>query len=101
MGKTYSPQAIRWVDSSRIPTGWSDVRELSNVGFKEITTVGFVVDEDDEKVVISHTMSINGPAVFTYDAFIIPKGCIVKRSDLVRDEIDYEVEDDSDSENDK
>ena len=61
---------IKWVDSSSHNIGWHDDDDFELVG---ITTIGFVVSEDDEKVVVSHCYTDND---FHYDAFIIPRGCI-------------------------
>jgi len=61
---------ITWVDSSSHHLGWTDETDLDIV---PIISVGFLVDDNEESYVISHSIGFNG---LHFDAFVIPKGCV-------------------------
>ena len=66
---------IEWEDSTARHIGWHDPYPNGNGEYEptKITTVGWVVEEDEKSLSISHTISTDGMA---YDSFVIPKGCI-------------------------
>ena len=69
--------AVKWVDSTNYSYGWTRY-STTDVSIREITTCGILIDEDDDKIVLSHSKS-TVPNDIYYDLFTIPKGCIIER----------------------
>ena len=74
---------IRWIDSTRNACGWTTSNDIDLI---EIETIGFCVEEDDEKYTITSTVGSEGDF---FDAFMIPKGCVKEVHTI------YEKEDNS------
>lgn len=66
---------IRWVDSVRLDSSWAKVPD--NYTVSTVDTVGFVVREDDEAVVVAQ--SVDPANDMICGAMAIPKVAIVKR----------------------
>lgn len=82
---------VKWIDSTHFSLGWNR-DDLEKLNAQEIETVGYLVNENDRYINISHSRGGEGTGYVTYDAYLIPKGCIVERTDLVQP-IKEEVED--------
>jgi len=66
------PALVEWRDATNVSIGWHDgVEDHLDT---RIQTIGFVIGEDEMNVVISHSLGDTG---LSFDAFIIPKGCII------------------------
>ena len=75
-------ELIEWYDAHS-NTGW-DTREAYEDGFEidlTISSVGHIVAESDARVVLLQSYSISKPILYDV-SLIIPKGCIVKRTQL-------------------
>ena len=48
--------AVKWVDSTNYSYGWTRY-STTDVSIREITTCGILIDEDDDKIVLSHSKS--------------------------------------------
>ena len=67
---------VKWVDSTNHMFGWNYFRDeevAEQVQLKPILTCGFLVYEDDDRLVISHSDGGDGSH---YDLFAIPRGCV-------------------------
>lgn len=71
---------ITWVDSANTRLGWNS-KSIDKLKYTEIVTIGFLISEDDNKILISHSYS--DTYVMWYDAFVIPKVAI-KKIDVLR-----------------
>lgn len=67
---------VEWADACTT-IGWNHSPEL--VGLSNIATIGYLVHEDKEKIVVSSSVSANGNCV---DPLAIPKGWITKRKNI-------------------
>jgi hypothetical protein len=76
MAVTKMPSLIHWMDITSY-TGWNDERvEAGEDNCMEFTTVGFVIKNDTDKLVISDTY----PEIGTVTIF--PAGCVISVTDL-------------------
>ena len=75
-------ELIRWLDS-RIMSGWVSVSHLEDTGNAMCTSVGTVIAEDDERIVIAGTWSTEDDEEIDSapDAMVIPKVAIVSRQE--------------------
>ena len=71
-------EIVNWVDSFNRSYGWNEVIETD---MPRILTVGFVLYEDDEKIIMSHSVGGETHDVH-FDLFTIPKICIEARTEL-------------------
>jgi hypothetical protein len=71
---------IKWEDSTYIDIGWGKIEEFKPC---YINSSGIVLKEDDGRIVISHSVGDNNTH---YNAFMIPKGCIIEMEELYNDE---------------
>lgn len=72
---------VEWIDSERVRLGWADRDEYVDA-LKDRTTyftAGYLVEEDDAGVVVSHSKGTNG---LYCDAMKIPKAAVVSRRRL-------------------
>lgn len=70
---------VKWRDAHDIGAGeWLDPIKKKQIGCV-IDTIGFVIYEDDDHLVITHSYQ---NSVSPRGAFAIPKVCITNRSDL-------------------
>lgn len=78
-------ETVEWVDSTTHNTGW--VRpgdsELSSLSLKRIRSVGFVIDEDEDRIIMTGSFAQGD---YFHNLFMIPKGCITSREKLKYDE---------------
>ncbi len=73
---------VEWVDSRNSETGWLAKSHAKEFGLlAHCSTVGFVLNKDDEKVVLAFTDA--GEVVNS--VFAIPKSCILSIQKLVPD----------------
>lgn len=69
-----------WHDSHSETLGWNNIKEIRAF---PITTIGFVISEDDDMLIISHSLgNVESDDPYHYDIFTIPKGCIAERKEL-------------------
>lgn len=73
--------SVLWVDSSHNNYGWHEP-EIDGYTLVPIRTCGYLLTEDENRVVI--TMSI-GRQGLVFDAFVIPRGCIISLDRLPSD----------------
>lgn len=79
----YSPVAIEWKDSSSIQNGWIESGNLDALGVSECLSVGFILSEDKEKVVICANISnANQSNPLVNGCMVILKKQITKRYNL-------------------
>lgn len=62
---------VRWLDIV-VENGWTAIDEATKLRPHAVETVGFLVYEDEHRLVVAH--SISGKEVNPYTA--IPRGCI-------------------------
>ena len=76
-------ERIGWVDSAWT-SGWrSREKALEETGVVKITTVGYILSEDEDQVVVCMSHDAQVDAAKKYDGFIaIPKVAITKREVL-------------------
>lgn len=71
---------MEWIDSTRWNNGWNDE---TNIDFEHVETIGFLINETDDGILISHSVgNFGGEVQLHFDHFTIPKGCIVNRERL-------------------
>lgn len=72
---TIHAYVIEWIDSHGL-TGWHGLKDLDH-SFIRITSIGLLVQQDDDKVVITTSVSEAGDVI---DVLAIPRVAIVKMS---------------------
>jgi len=77
---------VRWVDSCGFDSGWVNNDDLKSLKPKEITTVGHLVEESDDYVVIAPTIGDDQ----NFGSLCIPKCSVLKINILTEseDEVD-------------
>lgn len=73
-------EEIQWIDSQLSYPGWTPVAEIGPLVTPTIRTVGFVLREDDDAVLIAQCVVV-GQEEFCH-AMTIPKCCIRERRAL-------------------
>jgi len=73
---------VRWVDSCGFDSGWVDNDELKSLKAKKITTVGHLVEESDDYVVIAPTIGDDQ----NFGSLCIPKCSVLKINILTESE---------------
>jgi len=76
----YKKELIRWVDSKSVADGWTPIEDVFNESLGVIETLGFVVTENKESVVVVGTIA---PTDHVIQGIMVPKVCIKSRR-LVR-----------------
>jgi len=75
-------ELITWSDSAILDWGWCDVEDL-NEGLYFIESIGFVINEEDEWVLLASHYAIEKPNHIN-TPMLIPKSCIVRREKIKR-----------------
>ena len=73
---------VEWIDSTEYHTGWTPLDEAEDADLLSIATVGFLLHEDDQKLVLSHTVGPLDEPEQCMSLLSIPKGCITRRIDF-------------------
>ena len=71
---------VRWVDSSGMP-GWNDDAEVAGHGVADCWSVGFVVAEDDDQVLLAGSVDESHGNVA--DVIAIPKTAVYRQTNPV------------------
>ena len=76
--QSLKPVLIRWTDSEA-SAGWKRIDDIpDDIKASEIDSIGYLIKENNESIVISTSVSDNGSVM---DPLTIPKCAILKRSD--------------------
>lgn len=79
----YAPVAVQWKDSSSITSGWLPTESLKDMEVSECLSVGFILQEDKEKIIIcSHLSNSNQNNPLVNGSMVILKKQITKINKL-------------------
>ena len=70
---------VKWMDSTSQSGGWTD-EDPKDMEPMKLMTVGFLLFEDEQRIVISHSIADNTD--MRYAMFTIPKGMIYEYSEV-------------------
>jgi hypothetical protein len=73
MPKRPRPALVTWLDACDAPTEWTNVAKVAATKLVRCQSVGFLLAEDDERVVLATTLSEDGDAA---NGIVIPISCI-------------------------
>lgn len=73
MPKRPRPALVTWTDACDAPTEWASVAKLATSKPVTCRSVGFLLAEDDERVVLATSLSDDGDAA---NGIVIPTSCV-------------------------
>lgn len=74
----YKLEKILWTDAQATQAGWTHIEDVDKSKLPITQSVGFVIHEDEQQVIIYQTLSNN----YCTEGIRIPKGMIKKRIKL-------------------
>ena len=78
--------AVKWEDIV-VQNGWADLEELKDLLPHEVTSIGFVIYQDDDRIILVHGLS----ATQGNPASVIPMGCVLSITPFAGDPSIYDV----------
>ena len=82
---------VKWKDSTSYNTGWARSKE-NDYGPAILFSVGFVLEEDDDRLVLTGSTDLEEGNMLYHSPFVIPKVCIVEEVPLTKGETDGNIE---------
>ena len=73
MAKGPRPALVHWTDACDAPTEWADVAKVAATKPVRCQSVGFVLVSDEERVVLTTSVTEDGDAA---NGIVIPTACV-------------------------
>lgn len=73
MPKRPRPALVYWIDACDAPTEWADAAKVAASRPVRCQSVGFVLVDDDERVVLTTSVTEDGDAA---NGIVIPTACV-------------------------
>jgi len=75
MPKRNRPTLVRWIDACDAAPEWTPADQVAKSGAVNCESVGFLVDQDDDRLVLVTSLSDDGDAA---SGIVIPTGCVLE-----------------------
>ena len=69
---------VTWLDARDTETGWLDIKDVISAPLATCQEVGWMVRNNDEKIIVRRSYSIDKDEISGGGAIAIPKGWITK-----------------------